>query len=164
MKKPDVLKQLIREMRGRKAPAIDGSYVLLCRLPSAEYAKVAHPAYTPAQIEAERKAKGREIATHVYFIRDESLPAPYWLSPFRHAIRPLTIKNQAGEDVTVRIPHVVFDVARSRDSRKSDVVEVAIPVPVLRAKKQDGGEAYILEQLRGAIAALLFVGPAQAVA
>lgn len=157
MPKPEVIKQLIREMRSRKAPSIDGSYVLLCNLPSSEYAQAAHPAYTPAQIEAERKAKGREIARHVYFIRDESLAAPYWLSPFRHAIRSIEVKQDDGT-ISVRIPHVVFDVARSRDSRKADYVEVAIPVPVLRAKKTAEGEAYILEQLRGAIAALLFVG------
>lgn len=159
MKKPQFLLDMLKQMRAQNAPSVDGSYILLCHLRSEQYARVAHPATTPAQIEAEVRAKTK--APYVYFIRDESLPAPYWLSPFRHAIRKIEVKrNDSDEKVSVSVPHVVFDVARSRDARREDSVEVAIPVPVLRSKKNDEGQAYILEQLRAAIAALLTPEPA----
>lgn len=157
MKKPPSIQTMIRHMRERKAPSIDGSYVLLCKVRSPEYERAAHPAYTPAQIEAERKALGRQIANVVYFIRDEQIAAPYWVSPYRQAIRQITVKKSDSDEVIVlRIPHAVFTVARSRDSRKSESVEVAIPSAVLGSFKNSEERAkYVLEQLRKAIAAIL---------
>lgn len=152
-KKPEPIARLIRQMRATSAPSIDGSYVLMCKLPSAEYAQAAHPAYTPAQIEAERKVKGMNIAAVVYFIRDEQMPAPYWVSPYRQAIRSIDVrKGESGETVSLRIPHVVFTVAPSRDARKEHCAEVAIAAPVLQSLKGEKRAEYVLEQLRKAVA------------
>lgn len=153
--------RLLRDQRKRGGPSIDGSYVFFCKAPFPLLTAVAHPAYTPDQIEAERKAKGMGIAQHVYYLRDEQMPAPYWLSPPRMRDVPMQAETANGvHRITIR--HQIIDVARSRDDRRSGV-EVAIPLPHLLAmKSQNERNAYVLDYIRKAIAAVIESQPAAA--
>lgn len=154
MKSPTI-RAFLRQMNDRHAEDIDGSYLVCMQLPHGEYAAASHPAYTPRQIEAEKVARARPNVAHVYFIRDTSRPAPYWLSPghFRD-VRVEMKKADSDEKVVLPIRHVVIDVAPSREERRN-AVEVLIPVGQLKVMQPKEQEAFVLDHVRKAIAAVV---------
>lgn len=153
--KSEAIRKLLREMRERNSPDVDGSYILCAPLAHPDYAAAAHPAYTPKQIEAEAVARKRPNVSFVYFIRDEQRQAPYWLSPGRQRDIRVEGKTESGDPVIFSIRHIIIDVARSREDRKNGV-EVAIPIGQLQAMQQPKEqEAFVLEYVRKAIATVL---------